>query len=76
MKDLELQKQNYLSQFKKRAYQRNIWKKSDDSMLDEPTEECGIMGMYSYHDIDTFLFLSLVYLHYSTEVRRLVVFRC
>ena len=23
-------------------------------MLDEPTEECGIMGMYSYHDIDTF----------------------
>ena len=54
MKDLELQKQNYLSQFKKRAYQRNIWKKSDDSMLDEPTEECGIMGMYSYHDIDTF----------------------
>ena len=25
-------------------------------MLDEPTEECGIMGMYSYHDIDTFSF--------------------
>ena len=45
-------------------------------MLDEPTEECGIMGMYSYHDIDTFSLSQFGLFALHTEVRRLAVFQC
>ncbi|NAW51552.1 amidophosphoribosyltransferase [Elizabethkingia argentiflava] len=54
MKDLKIHRQEYLKQFKDRAYRRNVLKQENDALEDQPTEECGIMGMYSYQDIDTF----------------------
>ncbi|MCC2589813.1 amidophosphoribosyltransferase [Chryseobacterium sp. MFBS3-17] len=52
MTDLEQYKQDYLKQFNDRVYGRNLLK-SDDP-FDAPSEECGIFGMYSDTDLDTF----------------------
>lgn len=52
MQDLESQKKEYLDQFKVRMYGRNLMK--SDEMHDSPTEECGIFGIYSDMDLDTF----------------------
>lgn len=52
MQDLESQKKQYLDQFKDRMYGRNLMK--SDEMHDSPTEECGIFGIYSDMDLDTF----------------------
>ena len=52
MKDLKQYKEEYLNQFKERPYGRNLLKTEDP--FDAPTEECGIFGMYSAHDLDTF----------------------
>ncbi|QCX54168.1 amidophosphoribosyltransferase [Elizabethkingia sp. JS20170427COW] len=54
MKNQEFSKQSYLDQFKSRAYKRNILKQSGDGVFDQPEEECGIMGLFSVNDIDTF----------------------
>ncbi len=54
MKDLKNQKQEYLNQFKERAYGRNLFRTPEEEMIDAPTEECGIFGLYSENDIDTF----------------------
>lgn len=52
MQNLESQKKEYLDQFKVRMYGRNLMK--SDEMHDSPTEECGIFGIYSDMDLDTF----------------------
>jgi amidophosphoribosyltransferase len=49
------EKENYLNQFTDKAYQRNHLKKEEqDNSCDEMTEECGIFGMYSPTNTDTF----------------------
>ena len=48
----ELQK-GYLEQFRERPYGRNLFKNNQD-YPDAPTEECGVFGVYSNQDIDTF----------------------
>lgn len=52
MKDLQQQKQDYLKQFQSKTYGRNLLK-SDDP-FDAPSEECGIFGLYSENELDTF----------------------
>lgn len=52
MKNLQQHKENYISQFQTRPYERNILKQEDP--FDAPSEECGIFGMYSDADLDTF----------------------
>lgn len=52
MKDLQQHRENYLNQFKTRTYGRNFLKQED--VFDAPSEECGIFGMYSDADLDTF----------------------
>ncbi|MDN5578367.1 MAG: class II glutamine amidotransferase, partial [Chryseobacterium sp.] len=52
MKDLQQHKVNYLNQFKERTYGRNLLKSED--LFDAPSEECGIFGLYSDKDLDTF----------------------
>ena len=54
MKDLKIQKQNYLKQFQERSYGRNLFRNKEEEHLDAPNEECGIFGLYSETDIDTF----------------------
>lgn len=54
MKDLKNQKEEYLNQFKTRSYGRNLFRTQDEERLDAPTEECGIFGLYSENDTDTF----------------------
>lgn len=45
---------NYLSQFAKRPYGRNLFRTKEEEKIDAPNEECGIFGLYSDHNIDTF----------------------
>lgn len=54
MKDLENQKEEYLNQFKNRSYGRNLFRTNEEEKIDAPTEECGIFGLYSENDTDTF----------------------
>ena len=54
MKDLQNQKEHYLNQFKKRSYGRNLFRTKEEERLDAPNEECGIFGLYSDADLDTF----------------------
>lgn len=54
MKDLKNQKEVYLNQFKTRSYGRNLFRTQNEERLDAPTEECGIFGLYSENDTDTF----------------------
>lgn len=54
MKDLKKQKEKYLKQFEKRSYGRNLLRSAQEEALDAPQEECGIFGLYSEDDIDTF----------------------
>lgn len=54
MKDLTKHKENYLSQFKTRAYGRNLLRSQEEERLDAPNEECGIFGLYSENVVDTF----------------------
>ena len=52
MKDLQQHREDYLNQFKENTYGRNLLKKDDP--FDAPSEECGIFGIYSDQDVDTF----------------------
>lgn len=52
MKDLKQYRKDYLNQFRNNVYERNILKKEDP--FDSPQEECGIFGLYSDNDLDTF----------------------
>ena len=52
MKDLQEHRKDYLNQFKERPYGRNLLKSED--VFDAPSEECGIFGIYSDTDLDTF----------------------
>lgn len=54
MKHLEQQKEEYLKQFTKRAYGRNMFRTQEEEQTDAPNEECGIFGMYSANNLDTF----------------------
>lgn len=54
MEDLIAQKQEYLNQFRNRPYGRNLFRSKEEERLDAPAEECGIFGLYSEADIDTF----------------------
>jgi len=54
MKDLQNHKENYLNQFRDRPYGRNLFRTKEEEHLDAPAEECGIFGLYSEADIDTF----------------------
>lgn len=54
MKDLKNQKEEYLNQFKKRSYGRNLFRTQEEEKFDAPNEECGIFGLYSENDTDTF----------------------
>lgn len=54
MKDLQNQKRDYLNQFKNRPYGRNLFRIKEEEQIDAPTEECGILGLYSENDVDTF----------------------
>jgi amidophosphoribosyltransferase len=74
MKSLDIHKSEYLKQFENQVYGRNLFRTQEEERLDAPNEECGIFGMYSDNDLDTFLFHSSGFLHYSTEARKLVVF--
>lgn len=56
MKDLAQQKEDYLQQFKTRSYGRNLFRTKEEERIDAPAEECGIFGIYSDHNIDTFSF--------------------
>ncbi len=39
----------------KNFYPRNLFRAGqEDGLLDSPTEECGIFGLYSHHEVDTF----------------------
>ncbi|MDF0719804.1 amidophosphoribosyltransferase [Kaistella sp. PBT33-4] len=52
MTQLQQFKEDYLAQFKERTYGRNLFKAEDP--FDAPSEECGIFGIYSDTDLDTF----------------------
>ena len=52
MKNLKQHREDYLKQFQTEVYGRNLLKVEEP--MDSPTEECGIFGLYSDHDIDTF----------------------
>ena len=52
MTELQQHTQDYLNQFKDRVYGRNLLKSEDP--FDAPAEECGIFGIYSDTDLDTF----------------------
>ena len=54
MKEFKEIKHQYLSQFRQRAYGRNLFRTREEEHLDAPAEECGIFGMYSEEDTDTF----------------------
>lgn len=54
MKQLQQLKADYLSQFKTRPYGRNVLRTPEEERLDAPNEECGIFGMYSESNLDTF----------------------
>lgn len=54
MKSLQTHKEEYLQQFKDQVYGRNMFRTQDEEKLDAPNEECGIFGMYSDNDLDTF----------------------
>ncbi|MCZ2083997.1 MAG: amidophosphoribosyltransferase, partial [Flavobacteriales bacterium] len=52
MKDLQQHREDYLNQFKENTYGRNLLKTDDP--FDAPSEECGIFGVYSDNEVDTF----------------------
>jgi amidophosphoribosyltransferase len=54
MKDLSQYTSEYLEQFKKRPYGRNLFRSQEEERLDAPNEECGIFGLYSENNLDTF----------------------
>ncbi|WP_124642561.1 amidophosphoribosyltransferase [Amniculibacterium aquaticum] len=54
MKDLDQHREDYLNQFKNRPYGRNLLRNQEDERLDAPNEECGIFGLYSEDNLDTF----------------------
>ncbi len=54
MKDFQNHKEAYLKQFAERPYGRNLFRTKEEEQMDAPTEECGIFGLYSETDIDTF----------------------
>ncbi|SDE02098.1 amidophosphoribosyltransferase [Riemerella columbipharyngis] len=54
MKKLEQYREEYLKQFKNRAYGRNLFRTQKEEQIDAPAEECGIFGLYSENNLDTF----------------------
>ena len=54
MKSLDIHKSEYLKQFETQTYGRNLFRTQEEERLDAPNEECGIFGMYSDNDLDTF----------------------
>lgn len=54
MEEHKNHKENYLQQFTDRTYGRNLFRTKEEEILDAPTEECGIFGLYCSHDVDTF----------------------
>lgn len=54
MKDLQNQREQYLNQFQEREYGRNMFRSKEEELTDAPGEECGIFGLYSENDTDTF----------------------
>lgn len=54
MKNLETYKKEYLEQFQNRPYGRNLFRTKEEEQTDAPNEECGIFGLYSDKDMDTF----------------------
>ncbi|MBK1896520.1 amidophosphoribosyltransferase [Chryseobacterium paridis] len=54
MKSLDIHKSEYLKQFKSQTYGRNLFRTKEEEKLDAPNEECGIFGLYSDNDLDTF----------------------
>lgn len=54
MNPLEIHKKNYLQQFQNRSYGRNLFRTKEEEQTDAPNEECGIFGLYSEKDLDTF----------------------
>ncbi|MDC8103861.1 MULTISPECIES: amidophosphoribosyltransferase [Chryseobacterium] len=54
MKSLDIHKSEYLKQFKNQTYGRNLFRTKEEERLDAPNEECGIFGLYSDNDLDTF----------------------
>ncbi|MBT0549585.1 amidophosphoribosyltransferase [Riemerella anatipestifer] len=54
MKNLTEHKETYLKQFQRRPYGRNLLRTKQEEALDAPQEECGIFGLYSEDNLDTF----------------------
>lgn len=54
MKTPAILKKEYLKQFQSQPYGRNTFRTQEEERLDAPNEECGIFGLYSEEDIDTF----------------------
>jgi amidophosphoribosyltransferase len=54
MKSLDIHKSEYLKQFENQVYGRNLFRTQEEERLDAPNEECGIFGLYSDNDLDTF----------------------
>ncbi len=52
--NLKQEKEQYLAQFKTQPYGRNQFRTKEEERLDAPNEECGIFGLYSESDLDTF----------------------
>ena len=51
MKDIKL---TYQEQFSQEFYGRNLLRTQEEEFLDAPKEECGIFGLYSDNEVDTF----------------------
>lgn len=54
MKTIPQHREDYLNQFKHRAYGRNLFRTKAEEALDAPQEECGIFGLYAPENLDTF----------------------
>lgn len=54
MKNLETYKKEYVEQFQKESYQRNLIKVDNEELRDTLNEECGVFGLFSENKIDTF----------------------
>lgn len=54
MENLDTHRKDYLEQFKMRPYGRNLFRTNEEEQLDAPQEECGIFGLFSDKNLDTF----------------------
>lgn len=54
MKSLEQYRAEYLQQFQTDFYERNVLKNQENDLGDSVNEECGVFGLFSDENLDTF----------------------